>query len=332
MKRFLKYLPLLKPVRGVLLLAVVCGLLYGLTSGFGVPVLVKTIYPVIFQDAGTLSTPEAILYCLAPILLFVVRATSGHYNTYLMCHAGQALLEQLRRQVFEKLQRLPLAYYRDRNPGDLISRSMQDTGIIQIAMIEVCVDIVKQPITLIGAITFLGYQCYLHNDIFFLLAFIAATPLCIGVVRFVGKKLRVRVASMQTELAQLTSRLTANLSAIREIRAFCMEKREIERFQKASEVYRTCFMKTAKYNIILTPIIDVIASVGISIAFFYAWKTSIPPETFLSLCLALYLCYDPVKKLGRIHNKIQEGQAGLDRIEAILDEPEPIQEDRKSVV
>ena len=120
--------------------------------------------------------------------------------------------------------------------------------------------------------------------------------------------------------------LNENLSGPSEIRSLNLQDREVDRFTTQSEKFLTARMKVVKYSHILTPLIEVITATGISIAIFQAARTSIHLDAIIPVIVALYMSYEPVKKLGSIHNKIKEGLASLQRINEILTAEESISE------
>ena len=80
-------------------------------------------------------------------------------------------------------------------------------------------------------------------------------------------------------------------------------------------------MKVVKYAQVLSPSIEVIASLGIAFSLYYAYYAGISLAVFLSIIGALFVCYEPMKKLGNLHSQLTKGAASLTRIEEILHEP-----------
>lgn len=80
-------------------------------------------------------------------------------------------------------------------------------------------------------------------------------------------------------------------------------------------------MKVAKYSLALAPVIEIISSIGIAITFVYAYKIRLPLDSFLAIVAALVVSYDPVKKLGALSNEMKRGEASLQRLEEVLNEP-----------
>src|SRR4051812_36869718 len=128
MRRFRSYFNYLRPVRGPILIAILCGVIYGASSGAGLPMLVNYVFPRIFTRAGPiLPFAQVLLIAGAIPMIFGLRALSGYFNSYFTQFAGVRILEALRLDYFRKLQALPLSFVGGKQTGDLISRGLSDT-------------------------------------------------------------------------------------------------------------------------------------------------------------------------------------------------------------
>ena len=322
MRRFRPYLHYLKMVRGPLTTAIFCGLLYGVSSGAGLPALVKYIFPAIFShkaDGLSLGTVALIASCIP--LVFLVRAVSGYLNSYYIQLSGVRILEALRLDYFRKLQVLPLSFLQRKASGDLLSRGMADTQQLQYTLTLLANDGVKQPMTLAGAIGFLVWQAFTTDGVLLVLVCLVIVPLSVLPVRYVGRKVLRRAHQLQAHLGSVTSIFSENLAAAREVRAFGLEQREADRFAAGTRSLVTAQMKIAKYAQALTPAIEVLSAVGIAATLVFAFGTGVTLETFIAVVTALYMSYEPVKKIGALNNEIKRGTAALDRLEAVLHEP-----------
>ena len=90
-------------------------------------------------------------------------------------------------------------------------------------------------------------------------------------------------------------------------------------------------MKVVKYSYILTPLIEILTAVGISFAIFQAARTSIRLDAVVPVITALYLAYDPIKKLGGINNNIKEALASLKRLNEVLEAKETVTESKTPI-
>ena len=158
----------------------------------------------------------------------------------------------------------------------------------------------------------------------FMLLCLVVIPICVFPIRRVGEMLMRRALGMQQKVGNMTAVLSENLSAYREVRAFNLEKREESRFKDASEEFLKARMKVVKYSEVLTPLIEILTAAGISFAIFQAARTSIRLDAVVPVITALYIAYDPIKKLGGINNKIKEALASLQRLNEILQADETV--------
>ena len=236
------------------------------------------------------------------------------------------VLEKIRIEVFAKIQRLPLAFFQRHKSGDLLSRVTADTAQLQSAVLSVSNDLIRQPITFIGAITALAVMAIQREGMAFVLLCLVAIPLCIFPIRRIGSLLMRKALDLQQRAGGLSSVLNENLSGPAEIRSLNLQDREIGRFREQSEKFLTARMKVVKYSHILTPLIEIITATGISVAIFQAARTSIHLDAVVPVIVALYMSYEPVKKLGSIHNTIKEGLASLKRLHEVLHAEETITE------
>jgi len=316
-RRFIPYFALLKTVRLQFAAALASGVVFGMAGGFGLPFMADKVFPIIFGDEPRSMTVLLAVTAFIP-LVFFVRSVSGFLNVYLIHYCGGKVLEAIRVRVFSKLQALPLDFYQKNKSGDLLARVINDTGQLQGVITNVANDLIKQPLTLLGALGAVVYLSWKQQELLFVLGMLSLIPVCILPVRIIGKKLLHRAHRFLAQTADLTSILNENLTASKEIRAFNLEKLEISKFQGAVKEQFFWSMKVAKYSHILSPTIEVITSFGVAATVFYAASRGISLEQILPLLFALYMSYEPVKKLGRIHNEIRKGEASLDRLEYIL--------------
>ena len=322
---FLYLKPHWKPFIGALLF----GVLYGISSGFGLPFMTDQVFPKIFPSSPNmipLTNWEILFYVSWFPLVFLIRGVSSFFNTYLINYCGMKVLEKIRVEVFSKLQHLPLSFFQKHKSGDLFSRVTGDTAQLQSAVLSVSNDLIRQPITFIGAITALVVMAIQREGMTFVLLCLLAIPLCIFPIRKVGSMLMSKALRLQKQAGNLSSVLSENLSGPSEVRSLNLQNREITRFTEESQKFLSARMKVVKYAHILTPLIEIITATGVSVAIFQAAKTSIHLDAVVPVIVALYMSYEPVKKLGSIHNIIKEGLASLKRLQEILFADESIKE------
>jgi subfamily B ATP-binding cassette protein MsbA len=322
LERFKPYFSYLRPVRGVLAGAITAGVVYGAASGAGLPVMQYYLLPRVFGDNAAPFTPwQIVAVAMWLPIVFTVRGIAGYLNSYLIQVAGVRVLEALRLDYFKKLQVLPLSFLQQQTTGDLISRGLADTNQLQTTLTTVANDGMKQPATLLFALVSVAWIASRNSGSGLMLACLAIVPVCVFPIRYVGKKVVKRAYQLQTHLGSVTNSLSENLGAAKEIRAFGLEERQAQAFSAGTSALIKVQLKVAKYAQALTPAIEVISAFGIAVVFIYAYHAHVQLKTFLSIVTALFICYDPIKKLGAINNEVKRGEAALTRLEVVFNEP-----------
>ncbi|EIQ00148.1 ABC-type multidrug transport system, ATPase and permease component [Opitutaceae bacterium TAV1] len=320
--RFRPYIRYLKPVRWQFAGGILCGLLNGAASGFGLPYMVKNVLPAVFStDAADVSIWTLVLMATWLPVMFTIRGVADFLNAYLIQFCGTRILEQLRLEFFRKIQSLPLSFFHGQRSGDLISRGMADTSQLQDTLKNLSNDVIKQPATLLFTTGFVIWLSFQQQGVAMVLVSLAIVPLCVLPIRYAGKKIVRRARQLQSELGSVTNSLSENLSAAREVRAFGLEKRETEQFARKTRQLITFQMKVAKYQKAIGPSVEILSAFGISVTLIYAFHLKVPFGPFTALLFALYASYEPVKKLGSVSGDIKRGLAALNRIEEVLHEP-----------
>jgi len=317
LKRFGPYFKHLKPVQVQFALGLLFGVISAAASGAGLPFVIKYLVPLVTGD----NAPEGVtlILILASIpFAFGLRSVGSFFNAYYMAYAGMHVVERLRVMVFEKVQYLPLAFFHKNHTGDLMSRVLGDTNQLKAALVTVVNSLIKEPMTLISAFGFLIYLTITQSNVSFLLIALASVPACVLPIRMIGKQILKKSKKSLKMGGQLNDVLNENLTSVREVRAYNLESREVDRFAKKCRKLFILGMKTVKYGKALSPLIEFVSSLAIVFALYVAVKKEIAPGDIASILAALYMCYQPIKSLGGVSNTIRSAEASLDRLEYIL--------------
>lgn len=326
-KRFAPYFSHLKAVRIQFTVGLLAGVLAAAASGAGLPLVIEYVVPNVTGDDAPKGL--ALLAILAVIPgVFIFRAIGSFLNAYYMAHAGMHVLECLRLDVFRRLQSLPLAFFQKNNTGDLMARVLGDTQKLQTALVTVVNSLIKEPATLISAVGVLVYLSFKHENALFMMIALTSAPCCVLPIKFIGSRLVKKARAAQQQAGYLNDVLNENLQAVREVRAYNLQDRETSRFKKACNDFFRYTLKTVKYNRALNPLIEVVSAFAIAFSL-YLIIGKIEASAIAAILTALYMSYEPVKKLGAVSNALREAEASLDRLEYILHSdnnvPEPNQ-------
>lgn len=331
---------------GRFVLAVIAGVTAGVVSAAGLPFMVDNVFPLIFVDektglkedapgwlrefAGMFGSGEvsnqAILVsaCMMLPLVFVVRGVMTFINVYFLTDVGMRVVEKLRIRAFERLQFLSLSFHKRHQEGDLLSRVMEDTGMLRKALVNVVADLVIQPATLLGGVGTLFYLSFKNDGAMFMLLALMSVPLCVLPLRAIGSKIIRKSKQTQLESGGLSGLLSENLASQQEIRAYNMQQKVSDEFERRSNRFVRFFMKTVKYNRMMSPMVEMVSAAAVGFAIYMGAQKGLTIQVFIPLVLALYFTYEPIKKLGVVHGRMKQAEASLDRIEEITESVEEL--------
>ncbi len=307
-----------RPYMGRLIIGTLFGIVFaGSTAG---------ILPAVKNTLAELFDPEKMgwsaivgVAIVLPIL-GLIRGAGYYLSMYFIQWVGLRVVHDLRIAVFDRLQELSVYYYTRHKVGELISRTANDTMMVERAVSTVLGDLVRQPFVLLFL---LGVLVWLDPVLAFLS--LVVFPICIVPVAAFGRRVRRNAREAQSKLADIVSILQESITGVRVVKAFGMEPYERKRFAEQCRNVFNRLMKVAKAKAAIEPIIVEISIIGISLILIYAHLTAMAMETFFTFGLALVALYEPAKKLSRVHLTIQQSSAAADRIFEVLDEQTTIQ-------
>lgn len=263
------------------------------------------------------SSFSSLLVMLGILLAFgLLRGVGQFFGDYFIEWVGNRVVMDLRVLTFSHLQDLSVRFFSQRKTGELISRTLNDSMMIERAVSSVLGDLVKQPFVLLFAV---GYALFL--DARLTLGMLVLFPVCIVPVALFGRRVRRYARHGQERLAELVSIMQETLAGIRIVKAFGMEAYEIGRFREQCRLFFSRIMRVTIAKAAIEPLIVFISMAGLALVLLYARWARMPAADFITFALAAVVMYEPVKKLSKIHMHVQQTSAAADRIFEILDTP-----------
>lgn len=285
------------------------------------PWIIKDMVDQVLKEKNT----EMLNYIVISIIVvFIIRGMAFYGQSYLMNYVGQRVIIDIRKAVFEKLQRLSLDFYDKNKTGTIMSYVTNDVGALQSAMVENVVEMVTESVILIASIVMMIYLDWR----LFLVTF-STFPVVLLFIDQFGKRIRKSGSRIQEAAADITSVLQETVSSARVVKSFVREDYEIARFEKENIKNFRANMKYAQLSATLTPTIEFVAAVGVTIILWYGGNSVIDGKITAGSLVA-FLTYavnisNPIKRLSRVIGNIQKAMAAGQRVFGILDLPETVQ-------
>ncbi|PYL78396.1 MAG: ABC transporter ATP-binding protein [Verrucomicrobia bacterium] len=284
------------------------------------PAAVRSNLQMLENNAGP-KINSIVLICLAIPAIMTVRALCSYGSTYCMQWVSSKVVSDIRVQLFSKMVRHSMDFFNKMRSGFLMSRITNDTRIMQMALTSVSSDVFKQPITIIGAITVL-----LLMDWKFTVVTLILFPTCLLPLRIYGRRAKKAVQNEQEGMAQMVVTMQETFAGIRVIKSFAREAYQEKEFKRSNQMQFSQMMRMIRSMEAVGPLVEIIAAIGVGMALLYVYAANLSVGRFFGLFSGIFILYDPIKTLSKIHIVMQRSIAATGAIFAILDSKPTVQD------
>ena len=314
MKEFRKILKYARPYTKSLVFAFIC---LTLTS------LVNLVLPLIVRNminAVVVLKDSQILDGLAWDLFFIIilQAVFAVTHNYVFGFVGHRMTTDFRIEFFSHIQSLSLRFFQERRLGEILSRMNNDISVIQNALVSIPIALLRQSITLIGAMAIILYLNWKLTGLILLIL----PPLMIF-ARVFGKRLRLFSEKLQDQVAQAVVVLEEVASSIKIVKSFTRENYERERFKKEIETAFERAVDKLKISSFFGPFIlgltFMVSAVLIWYGGYQVMSGVTTPGELAAFFLYALIVAGPIGTFVRLYTQIQEASGAIRRVYEILD-------------
>ena len=308
-----------KRYRGLYLAAILATL--ALTGvNLAVPKLLSTVTDVVEGGVDAAGLQRIFRLTAWLVALYLLRVLFRFMSNYLAHRAAWYLVGDLRTRTYDKLERMHLGFFHDKQTGDLMSRVVNDTRDFELLYAHII------PESITNFVTFAGVLVMLLT-INWRLALVTCAPIPLILVSGVifARKVRPFFRVSQKKMGELNGKLQDNLSGVHEIQSFGRESYETARVNEKNFAHVRAMLKALKVSAVFHPSVEFISALGtILVAGFGGWmayKGRLRVSDIVAFLLYLSLFYTPVTGLANLLENMQQSLAGAERVVDILDAP-----------
>ncbi len=278
-------------------------------------------------DVITVQHDRAGMVQLLGVFLGVVLtqglASIGH--SYLLAWVSQHLIADFRRHLFRHLQGLSLSFFAKRRTGELLSRLMNDVGLIQNAVTDTPIDMAKQTVTFVGGVGFL----FVMNWRLCLLILVLL-PVLVVVAKLFGRRLKKLSTDIQDETAKLSTIVEEVLSGIRVVKSFVQTNREESRFRDTMRRSVAIALRRATILAVFVPTITLFTFAAGAAVLWYGGtqviEGQVTPGDLFAFVLFAGILIGPFGAAARVFAQVKEAQGAMQRVFEILDTQPEVRE------
>lgn len=248
----------------------------------------------------------------------VVGAVSSYVEKYLTTSVSQWVTHDLRRTLYNHIQRLSLAEHDEARTGDLITRVTSDIEAIQDFITSALLGIAVNALTLVGMI---GVMLYINWR--FTLIALSIAPVLLLVVYYFTRRIKKASRAVREKQSELVSVVEEVLTSVRVVKAFAREDYEQRRFESQSRENVEIALQARSIKAKLLPVVEVIVAAGTCLVLGYGARLVLAGQLSAGVLIVflLYLgkMYKPMRELSKMTDTASKAVVGYERIQEVLE-------------
>jgi len=341
----------LRRYKGPVLLNILCNILMAVSMVISIPIIIPffqiifgrvkpSTEPVAFSISNIQSWLEYIfgrlvevysqetallIVCISFVIIFFLKNLFRYLSLVFMAQVRNGIVRDVRNEVFGKYMHLPLAFFSRGKKGDLMSRISTDVQEIEYSILNVIEAVFKEPIVIIGSITFMLFTSLRLTIFVFVLILIT-----VFIVGRISRNLKRKSKEAQGSLADLVIHVEESLNGMRIIQGFNAQLYQSKRFSVINERYKKLLTKIMYRRDLSSPLSETLGITIVSVLLWYGahlvFTEEIKPETFFAFLYAFFNVIAPSKSFSSAYYNIQKGLAAVERVNEIIDNNEEIVE------
>ena len=309
------------PYRRRALLSLVAMIIVTLSS-LAVPYLMKI---AIDSGIGAGDTTVLTWVIVAFIAVSGINLGASYLQTYLTSWVGEHIIYDLRRNLFEHLQKLSLDFFSRQKTGWIVSRLTNDIDALDQLVTDGVTSLVTNSLTFMGAIVFLFIL-----DWRLALATLSIMPLLIVATLLFRSRSARAYALVRNRIGDVSAHLQESLSGMRVLQAFRREDADYRQLAAANAAYRDVNYRTVVQSGIYFPFVELISATAVVIVLWYGGSLVTGRAIEIGVLVAFigYLnsFFDPLQQLSQLYNTFQASMAAVQKIYAVLDTDPDLQD------
>ncbi|MGZ5207660.1 MAG: ABC transporter ATP-binding protein [Sulfuricurvum sp.] len=255
---------------------------------------------------------------LGLIGIYIIKSAGRYIQSVNTNYIGLHIITQLRTVLLRKILFMDMSYIHTNRSGEMISRITNDIGRVQYFVSNMLPEFIRETLTVAALI---GYVIYLNATLAFY-AFIVL-PVLVFPLMQITRRLKKLSRTSQEKNADIVSRLTEVFNNTEIIKLNATENYELDRFEEENWHFFKINMKAVYTNELVSPLLEIIASVGLALVIYMGGKevigSQMTPGEFFSFFTAVGLAFQPARGVGIIYAKMQDALAASERVFTLLD-------------
>ena len=341
MKDVVRLFQYIRPYKKNVGLSIICNILLSVFTVVSIPLVIPFFQILFDRQPPILIKPESqniaewleyffsslianndkekalLLVCGCIVVVFFFKNVFRYLALFFMAPVRNGVVCDIRSQLFQKYNQLPLSFYSEEKKGDLISRMIADVQEIEWSILNVIEAIFKSPLIIIGSVALMLYISPSLTQ--FVLILIIFTSVIIGTI---GRSLKKSSMEAQESLGRMSSIAEEAIGGQKIIKAYGAQNYQQKKFDKENFNYRNVLTRLLWRRDSSSPLTEFLGVTVVAVLLWYGsslvFKSELAPETFFAFIFAFYQVIEPSKSFASAYYNIQKGVAAMERVEVMI--------------
>ncbi|MGQ3013706.1 MAG: ABC transporter ATP-binding protein [Flavobacteriales bacterium] len=275
---------------------------------------------------------NALIYIsIGIILLFFLKNVFRYLAIKVLTPIRSGVIFDLRRKMFEKINRLSVGFFTEQKKGDMLTRLSSDIGEVEWAIMASLSSIIENPVKIILSLAFM-FKISPQLSLIMLLVL----PVSGVLIGRVGKSLKKGGHSGQSVLDRIMSLADETIGGSKIVRAFTAERFVTQKYITLNKEFTRIHAKMLNRRELSSPMGEFLGSIVVALIMYLGGllilnassiNSGLTPETFIAFILTFSQLISPAKATANTVYNLQKGMASLERIEELLQQPEKIKDE-----
>ena len=252
------------------------------------------------------------------IVVLFLHAFLTYLFTYLSGVLGQAVVRDLRIKIFNHINRFNLSYF-DKTPiGTSTTRTINDVETINTVFSQGVITIIADILTLIVVLAIMFITSWELT-----LIALTTSPFLVIASYIFKEKVKTSFQSVRTEISRMNAFLQEQISGMRLVQIFHIEKSSMRRFKTINREYTKANLDSVLYYAVFYPVVEIISAASLGLMVWWGAKGVIGESVSMGALIAfpiyLNMLFNPIRILADKFNTLQMGLVASERVFALLD-------------
>ena len=271
-------------------------------------------------DPASIAVPGLTAIAVLYLVILGITLCTAYAQGYVLQVMGQYIMNDLRRQIFGRLQRLPLGFY-DKNPiGRLVTRVTTDVDALNEMFTAGIVTIFGDLVLLFGIVIMLFWL-----DWRLALVAFSIVPLLFGLTTWFRLRVRHSFREVRVKIARINAFLQEHITGMPVVQLFNREARAYDEFTAINAEHRDVGVRSIFYYALFFPGVELISAIGVGLLIWIGGGRVVQGAISVGALIAFLQYaqrfYQPLSDLSDKYNILQAAMASSERIFRLIDTP-----------